>query len=35
MIYLAILYGLGFEVKKYNLVFWLLRYVKESVWRDC
>ena len=35
MIYLAILYNLGFGVKKYDLVFWLLRRVKESTWRDC
>ena len=35
MIYLVILYSLGFKVKKYDLVFWLLRRVKESVWRDC
>lgn len=35
MIYLAILYSLGFEVEKYDLVFWLLRRVKESAWRDC
>jgi hypothetical protein len=30
---LVILYSLGFEVKKYDLVFYVLRYVKESVWR--
>ena len=35
MIYLAILYSLGFKVKKYDLVFWFLRRVKESAWRDC
>lgn len=35
MTYLVILYSLRFEVKKYDLVFWLLRCVKESAWRDC
>ena len=35
MIYLAILYSLRFKVKKYDLVFWFLRHVKESAWRDC
>lgn len=32
---LVILYSLRFDVKKYDLVFWLLRHVKESAWRDC
>ena len=35
MEYLDILYNLDFEVKKYDLVFQLLRRVKESAWRDC
>lgn len=35
MKYLVILYNLRFEVKKYDLVFCLLRRVRESVWRDC
>nr|DAR34532.1 MAG TPA: hypothetical protein [Bacteriophage sp.] len=35
IIYLAILYSLGFGVKKYDLVFCVLRCVKESTWRDC
>lgn len=35
MTYLVILYNLRFGVKKYDIVFWLLRYVKESAWRDC
>ena len=35
MTYLVILYSLRLEVNKYNLVFCLLRCVKESAWRDC
>lgn len=35
MIYLAILYSLRLEVKKYDLVFCVSRYVKENAWRDC
>lgn len=33
--YLAILYNWNFWIEKYDLVFWLLRHVKESTWRVC
>lgn len=35
MTYLVILCSLRFGVEKYDIVFWLLRYAKESAWRDC
>ena len=31
----ATLYSWNFWIEKYDLVFWLLRYVKESAWRVC